>query len=234
MQSSQRNLAAGIVSGALAVIRIPFALLLQRSTRSSGKRSQSARRARFDTSKWSLELLRHLEWRRFEELCAAYFEAMDLAVKATRARADGGADILLRVEGIAAPSVLARCKAWSAYPIGTKTLQELHAAMAPAGVREGAFLTSGRFTHEAAQFAAGHNILLLDGAQLLDQLSALAPEKGLALLRLATNGDFLTPTCPCCSIKMISRKSTGEGRAFWGCENYPRCKQTFSTAAFAL
>jgi ssDNA-binding Zn-finger/Zn-ribbon topoisomerase 1 len=27
---------------------------------------------------------------------------------------------------------------------------------------------------------------------------------------------------------MTSRKSTGEGRAFWGCVNYPGCKQTFS------
>ena len=233
MQPFQRNLAAGIVSGALAVIRIPFALL-RRSTRSSGKRSQSARRAKFDTSKWSLELLRHLEWRRFEELCAAYFEVLGMTTSASRARADGGADLVLRVEGAAVSSVLARCEAWSAYPIGIRTLQELHAAMARARIGEGAFLTSGRFTHEAAQFAAGHNILLLDGAQLLDQLSTLAPETGLALLKLATNGDFLTPTCPCCSIKMIARKSTGEGRAFWGCENYPRCKQTFSTAAFAL
>ena len=233
MQSPQRNLAAEIVSGALAVIRMPFALL-RRSTRSRGRRSQSARRAAFDTSKWSLELLRHLEWRRFEELCAAYFQVLGLTISSSRARADGGADLVLCVEGAAAPSVLGRCKAWSAYPVGIRTLQELLGAMAPAGVGEGAFITSGRFTHEAAQFAAGHKILLLDGAQLLDQLSTLAPEKGLALLKLATQGDFLTPTCPCCSIKMIARKSTGEGRAFWGCENYPRCKQTFSTAAFAL
>jgi ssDNA-binding Zn-finger/Zn-ribbon topoisomerase 1 len=26
---------------------------------------------------------------------------------------------------------------------------------------------------------------------------------------------------------MISRKSTTHGRAFWGCRNYPGCKQTF-------
>src|SRR5438067_1580863 len=66
---------------------------------------------------------------------------------------------------------------------------------------------------------------------LLAKLAALAPEKALGLLKFATQGDFLTPTCPRCSIKMISRSSTHEGRRFWGCPNYPRCKQTlYSTA----
>jgi len=83
------------------------------------------------------------------------------------------------------------------------------------------------------EFAAKHNINLVDGARLLTEFAGLLPEKALALLKLATKGDFLTPTCPGCSIKMISRKSTGEGRAFWGCENYPRCKQTFSDATLA-
>src|SRR2546429_6059494 len=29
-----------------------------------------------DAGRWSLELLRRLEWRRFEELCTAYYEAL--------------------------------------------------------------------------------------------------------------------------------------------------------------
>ena len=227
-----RKLAAEIARGAIAVMSLPFTLF-RRSARAVGERSQSARRAKFDISKWNLYLLRHLEWRRFEELGIAYFETLGMVTSITKSRADGGADIVMRVEANAAPHVLAWCKAWSPYPIGIKPLQELHDAMAPAGVREGAFVTSGRFTPEAAKFAAKHSILLLDGAQLLEQFAALAPEKALALLQLATKGDFLTPTCPCCSIKMTSRKSTGEGRAFWGCENYPRCKQTVPATAFA-
>ena len=56
------------------------------------------------------------------------------------------------------------------------------------------------------------------------------PEKALELLRFATQGDFLTPTCPTCALKMIPRKSTTHGRKFWGCRNYPACKQTLSKA----
>jgi restriction system protein len=208
------NLATGIGKVLVTAISLPF-----------------AKRARFDATKWTLELLRHLEWRRFEELCTAYFEALGFTARITRSRPDGAADIALRVEGADTVSVLVHCRSWSAYPIGLKPLQELFAGMTPAGVGEAVLVTSGRFTQPATDFAAKHKIELLDGARLLAELAGLVPEKALALLKLATRGDFLTPTCPACSIKMVSRKSTGEGRAFWGCVNYPSCKQTFSSTA---
>jgi restriction system protein len=53
------------------------------------------------------------------------------------------------------------------------------------------------------------------------------PETALELLKIATEGDYQTPTCPACSVKMISRKSTSQGRKYWGCRNYPACKHTF-------
>jgi len=223
-----RSLATELGRMLQTAISLPFSLL-HRSVRSAGERDQAAKRASFDATKWTLDLLRHLEWRRFEELCTAYFEALGFTASVTRSRADGAADIALRIEGADTASVLVHCKAWSAYPIGLKPLQELFAGMAPAGAGEAVLVTSGRFNPPAADFAAKHKIELLDGARLLAEFAGLVPEKALALLKLATRGDFLTPTCPGCSIKMISRKSTGEGRPFWGCVNYPSCKQTFSS-----
>ena len=67
---------------------------------------------------------------------------------------------------------------------------------------------AGRFTPEAVAYAAKENIQLIDGASLLEKLAALVPEKALALLKFATTGDFLTPTCPRCSVKMIARTVT--------------------------
>lgn len=223
-----RNLAMEVGRILLTAVGLPFSLL-RGSVRAINERGEAAKRARFDATNWTLDLLRHLEWRRFEELCTAYFEALGFTTSVTRSRPDGSADIAMRVEGADAASVLARCKSWSAYPIGLKPLQELLAAMAPAGVGEAVLVTSGRFTQPAADFAAKNHIELIDGARLLTEFAGLVPEKALALLKLATKGDFLTPTCPGCSIKMVSRKSTGEGRAFWGCVNYPSCKQTFSS-----
>jgi restriction system protein len=231
MQRSEGNLVLEIVRIILALLSLPFSLF-RRTTRSTGARRQSARCAGFDAANWTPELLKHLEWRRFEELCVAYFQTMAFKVE-TRPRSGGGADLALHLEGAGEPTVLAHCMAWSAYPVGIKPLQDLHAAMAPAGVGEALLVAAGKFAQPAVAFAAKHHIELIDGARLLGEFAALAPEKALALLKVATKGDFLTPTCPDCSIKMISRKSTGEGRAFWGCENYPRCKQTFSETALA-
>ena len=220
-----------IARALLALLSLPFSLL-HRLMRSTGARQQSARCASFDAAHWTPELLKHLEWRRFEELCVAYFQAMTFTVN-THPRSGGAADLALYIEGAGEPTLLAHCTAWSAYPVGLKPVQELQAAMTPARVGEAVLVAAGKFAQPAVEFAAKHHIELIDGTRLLEAFAALAPEKSLALLKLATEGDFLTPTCPECAIKMVSRKSTGEGRAFWGCENYPRCKQTFSTAGLA-
>ena len=189
-------------------------------------------RSKLDTRKWTPELLKQLEWRRFEELCAAYLEAIGSRTNITHPGPDGGVDIHLD-EGAGGASTIVQCKAWDAYRIGIKAVRELRSAMTAAKVGKGVLITSGRFTQEAVTFAAKENIQLIDGAALFDKLTALAPDKSLALLKFATQGDFVTPTCPACSIKMTSRQSTREGRKFWGCRNYPRCKHTLSGTANA-
>jgi restriction system protein len=213
-----------ILRAALGAVWWPF-------SRAAAQPGRSAGHARFDTRKWTPELLKHLEWRRFEELCAAYYEALGFGTRLTRSRPDGGIEIGLWAEGSGSAGFIVHCKPWDAYRVGINALRELHRAMAASGVRKGVLLTSGRFTHEAVNFAARESIELIDGAGLLGRLAQLEPEKSLALLRLATQGDFLTPTCPGCSVKMTSRKSTQGGRTFWGCLNYPRCKQTFYGSA---
>ena len=164
------------------------------------------------TGRWSLELLRRLEWRRFEELCAAYYEV---------------------AEGADKPPSVVQCKPSSVYTVGIKSVRELRAAMAAAGVPQGVLVACGTFTSEAKEFSRGENIELIDGTELLRKIGALDPEQEQALLKLATAGDFSTPTCPACGIKMTARTSSTEGRKFWGCLNYPRCKRTFFGASNA-
>jgi restriction system protein len=195
--------------------------------------AQSVLRSKLDTRKWSPELLKQLEWRRFEELCAAYFEALGFTTSVGPAGTEGGVDIGLHAKGAERPAAIARCKAWDAYRVGAKSVRELRAAMNAAKIDKGVLLTSGRFTQEAVSLAGKEGIQTIDGVALLDKMAALPAEKALALLKFATQGDFLTPTCPHCSVKMMSRKSTKEGRKFWGCRNYPACKQTFAGTANA-
>jgi restriction system protein len=192
---------------------------------------QAAALAQVDKRKWSAQLLKSLEWRRFEELSVAYFEALGYQSSIARSATRAGLDIRLIAAGAKDASLVLLCKAWDAYRVGIKAARELRAAMTAAGLAEGVLITAGRFTPEAAAYAREQSIRLIDGVELLAGIAALAPEKARALLEFATEGDFLTPTCPSCSLKMISRKSTKEGRKFWGCRNYPRCKQMFADAA---
>ena len=193
--------------------------------------TQAAARAKFDTRNWTPELLRQLEWRRFEELCVAYYEASGFTTHVSDAGADGSVDIILQAQDSEQPFSVARCKAWDAYRVGIKAVKDLRASATAAKIADAVLLTSGRFTQEALDLGRKEKIEMVDGAGLLDKLAALPPEKSQALLRFATSGDFLTPTCPRCAIKMISRQSTKGGRKFWGCRNYPECKQTIFTSA---
>jgi hypothetical protein len=181
---------------------------------------------RQDIKGWSLELLKTLEWRRFEELCAAYFGMLGFTTRTTRVAADGAVDIDLYETGSEHLSIVVQCKAWSTHTVGIQLVRKLRAAMTAESAAEGVFVASGKFTREARDFAAKQNISLIDGADLVGKITALAPEQAAALLTGATQGDYLTPTCPTCSIKMISRTNEG-GRKYWGCSNYPRCKQSF-------
>jgi Restriction endonuclease len=182
---------------------------------------------RLDVKGWSLELLKKLEWRRFEELCAAYFAMIGFTARTTRFAADGAVDIDLYENGSEQLSIIVRCKAWSTHTVGIQLVRKLRAAMAAEKAAEGVLVASGKFTREARDFAAKENISLIDGADFLGKITALVPEQAAELLKGATQGDYLTPTCPACSIKMTACTNTDAGRKYWGCRNYPRCKQAF-------
>jgi restriction system protein len=222
-----RNLLHSIVLGALATLAHPFTFAANLAA-SAGSLLRRSSRSKVETQ-WTPELLKRLEWRRFQELCAAYFETLGFRADLAPAGADGGGAISLYPQGSESAAILVQCRPWSAYGVGIKPVRGLHSAMSSANVAEGVLVTSGKFTQEARTFAGQEKIRLIDGAELVAKIAALVPDKALALLEYATEGDFLTPTCPSCEIKMVSRKSTAHGRTYWGCRNYPRCKQTFYT-----
>lgn len=232
-----RNLLLSIALGTLATLAHPFAFAAKAASAAGSSLGGIARRffgshagrAKLDHAQCTPELLKRLEWRRFEKLCAAYFEEVGFRADLALAGA-GGVSINLYEQGARHACVLVQCRPWTAHRVGIKPVRALRGAMASHNVGEGVVVTSGKFTQEARDFAGRENVRLIDGADLAGKIAALMPEKALALHRLATQGDFMTPTCPSCAIKMISRRSTAQGRRYWGCRNYPACKQTFFEA----
>lgn len=176
-------------------------------------------------SAWSIEVLRAMEWKRFEDFCAELYRALGIRCETTSLGADGGIDIRL-FEDAADPqrcTAIVQCKAWGERDVGVRPVRELRGVMAHEHVTQGFFVAPGSYTDEARIFAATNHIALIDGALTLAMIARLSAAHQSELLTFAIEGDWTTPTCPHCGIKMVARE--GAGYRFWGCRHFPRCRQ---------
>jgi len=181
----------------------------------------------YEETFFSRELLDSLEWRRFEILVTSYFRIKGYDASRSRAGADGGVDIVVRKEtATGSEYAYVQCKAWKAYTVGVKPIRELFGVMAADGVPKGYFVSTGGFTSEAQDFASYKPLTLVTGWILLEKLNDLKAEQRRELYQEATSGDYTTPTCPSCDVKMTLRN--GKNGEFWGCRSYPKCRQTFA------
>ena len=175
---------------------------------------------------WSIDALHALEWKRFELLCARYYETVGFRARTQQSGPDGGIDVTLYKGESESPIAIVQCKAWIARPVGVKEVRELRGVMAHKNIGRGVFITNGTYTPDALVFGVGSPIQLLDGAALLKKIAELALPEQDSLRKFAFAGDYSTPTCASCGIKMIKKDS--KNGVFWGCQNFPRCRNRFS------
>jgi len=181
---------------------------------------------------WSLTLIGALEWRRFEKLCMEYFKLKGYEVKDTGSGADGGTDFYLyRPDVSDKPVAVVQCKSWSNKPVGVKTVRELFGVMAAEKIPNAIVMVSGTFTVEAKGFTDSKRLKLIDGQQLLAMIHKLSEPAQKGLLHRMTQGDFKTPSCPSCDVKLVARAGKAGRSDFWGCGNFPKCRYTMKRAA---
>lgn len=176
---------------------------------------------------WSVEVFKAIEWRRFEAVLEALFRQAGFQTKSQSHGADEGVDVWLYSS--AQPEVaigLVQCKHWHGKRVGVDKIRELRGVMAAKKVDRGLVATTSTFTEDAAAFARENGIDLLDITRLLELIAKRPPEDQKALLDVALEGDYATPTCVNCGIKMVKRVSGRDGSAFWGCKNFPGCRTT--------
>lgn len=176
-------------------------------------------------TEWSIELLRDLEWKRFEDVCQKFYALKGIKSETTPLGPDGGIDIRLYQNDTGKPTSIVQCKAWGERSVGIKPVRELLGVMAHEKIEKAFFMASGNFTEEAKGFAQSNSITLINGEMLVTMIKRLAETERQALLAFAIGGDFKTPTCPSCGIKMRHVPGISGRPDFWGCQNYPRCRQ---------
>lgn len=175
--------------------------------------------------RWTLEAIQSLEWKRFELLCVQYYEQMGFTVKTVPHGPDGGIDATLYKTGLDAPVAVVQCKAWGK-PVKVEQVRALGGSMLAHKVKRGVFWSlSGYVGNPVQAFSESAGIQLLDGAAILERICMLDQAKQAALLAKVFEGDYRTPSCPACGVKLVARD--GKNGAFWGCTNFSTgCRYT--------
>ena len=204
------------------------------------------------TQSKSADALDNMSWREFEMLVGEAFRLQGYrATEQGGAGPDGGIDLVL---GRGTETFLVQCKQWKAFKVSVTVVRELYGVMAAKGAAGGFVITSGRFTEDAAEFASGRNIKLIDGPLLhglIKQANNARSASG-TLHRPVSSGspsptltpapapraasplslvNRSTPSCPTCGSSMARRKASrgaNAGSEFWGCATYPACNGTRS------
>jgi restriction system protein len=187
------------------------------------------------TAGWSLELLKKIEWHRFEHVVAAYERELGNDAELTDFGPDGGVDVQVFEPGARTLKRVIQCKAFDKQRVGVELIRSFFGAMTLQKVPLGAFYTTSTFTDDALAIGRENESLdLVDGETFLSRIRRLKLSSQLKLFDVATEGDYTTPTSASCGVKMLLKtagKGRSEGTTFWGCRNYPRCQSTLKISA---
>jgi restriction system protein len=194
-----------------------------------GHKFDAKRRSRRLDSQRSLDDLRRLSPGDFEQTIADLFRRQGYRVEEVGGAGDGGIDLILRRNGENPVAHLVQCKRYTNWKVGVAVVREFYGAMAAHQSRcEGLFVTCGRYTADARQFAAGKPIRLIDGEELLSMLGSTNPIAPAVETFTQAQPSDAVPLCPRCRVAMQKRtaqRGPYAGKPFWGCPNYPGCRQ---------
>ncbi len=229
--------AAGVLLSAFAMagqFLIPLVCLFGALASFLARRRRQALLRKLSQGKAS-DAIDGMSWREFEMLVAEGFRGQGYRVTEVGGSGpDGGIDLILS-QG--SEKLLVQCKHWKALKVGVSVVRELYGVMAASGAAGGFVVTSGRFTQDAAAFAKGLNIELIDGRQLgglLGQASAAGEADDPAPSRPSARpaprrapAQRATAACPSCGASMAKRKAgrgADAGNQFSTCAAYPKCE----------
>jgi len=170
-----------------------------------------------------IDSIRQLPWREFEQMLAEVFQRQGYAVTETGPGADGGIDLILHKDG---QQTIVQAKQWQARQVGVKIVREMLGLRLASQAHEAMIVTSGRFTHEATQFAQANGVRLIDGEQLEPMIAGVQKSPRIVTAVGATPEAPACPLCDSVMVKRVARKGAHAGQPFWGCPQYPSCRGT--------
>jgi len=126
-------------------------------------------------SQTGMASLGSMDWRSFERLVGEAFRRQGYVVKETgQGGADGGIDLELSKDG---QITLVQCKQWRSQRVGVQTVREMYGILMDRSAAAVKIVALGRFTPDAAAFAHGKRIELVDGHALLATVKSIQARK---------------------------------------------------------
>jgi restriction system protein len=175
----------------------------------------------------AMQAVERMTWQEFEMLVGESFRQKGYTVKETGGGgADGGIDLQMTRYG---KKYLVQCKQWKTYKVSVKTVREFFGVMVDAGAVGGFIVTSGVFTSEAISFAADKQINLIDGDKLLKIINGTIPAVTPSEQDTSIDSSPLCPRCNSPMVKRTARQGSNAGKEFWGCSQFPKCRQVVNT-----
>ena len=181
------------------------------------------------SGKLTPELLRQLEWKRFELLVQRDLEARGVRVECTCVGSEGGVDLHLYRGDEVQPYGFVQCHAHASRSVTLDQISAFFELMAVARV-EGTFVTTGAFTPGAQAWAQTKGVGLIPGDAVVARFNALPATTRGRILDEVTAGDYLTPTCRSCDVKLVAATARSPEVA-WVCPRAPRCTYTLPGTA---
>lgn len=216
------------------MLAIPAWLVLALCTLAAAVSFVGARRKRrlLDT-RTDLDSIAALGWRDFERLVGEAFRRRGYVIEETGlGGADGGIDLILCRNG---QRILVQCKRWRHARVPVSAVREMYGLLTHHRADAVRIAALGGFTRDAARFAEGKPVELIDGPTVLEMIREVQADTSQARASLAriqpasstadSDAEF-SPPCPRCNARMVKRTNRRDGRPFWGCSRYPACRGT--------
>lgn len=172
----------------------------------------------------SIDSIRTLSWKQFEELVAEAYRRKGFGVleNATMG-SDGGIDLRLERNGT---RLLVQCKQWRSVKVSVNIVREMYGVMMHEKADGVVIVTSGVFTQEAREFAADKPIELIEGQKLFEMISGVQSQPS---ARMMPAKEAMAKQCPRCGKPLAlreARRGSNAGSKFWGCSGYPSCRHS--------
>lgn len=184
----------------------------------------SMRKRRLFDKQESIDTVRNLNWKEFEELVGEAYRRQGYTVfENSGAGPDGGIDLTLKKDG---ELIIVQCKRWRNVKVGVDKVRELYGVQVSNNANRSILMTSGFFTQEAQNFAADKSIDMVDGSQLLELIKNI--QHNYRPTGTTTKEKVLCPKCGSEMVLRTTQKGANPGQQFWGCSKYPQCRGTKS------